>query len=223
MVAVDATPTLEAVLWDMDGTLVDTEPLWMAAQVALARQYGIPWDAEDSRNTVGKPMPVSAAVLQDRGIDLPVPTIIDRLVQEVVSAITPTVPWLPGAERILTDLATAHIPCALVTMAYSPVAQRVAAAAPKSAFRAVVAGDDVSHGKPHPDPYLHAAAALGVDPARCVTVEDSLNGARSAQAAGIPVLVVPGVIAVPPGPGIHFTPSLTDISVDSLRALAAYR
>jgi HAD superfamily hydrolase (TIGR01509 family) len=208
-----------AVLWDMDGTLVDTEPHWMAAQRRLARDHDVEWTDADAHATVGKPMPVSAGMLQDSGIDRPVEQIIDILVDQVVDAISPRIPWLPGAERLLGDLADAGIPCALVTMASSPVAHRVAAAAPGNAIRAVIAGNDVTRGKPHPEPYLQAAAKLGVSPADCVAIEDSLNGTLSAEAAGIPVLVVPGIVSVPRAPGRTFTASLADVTVDTLRDL----
>lgn len=208
-----------AVLWDMDGTLVDTEPHWMAAQRQLAHESGIDWSDADNLTVVGKSMEIVARTLQGRGVDQPVPTIIELLVDHVVEAISAHIPWLPGAERLLADLARAGVPCALVTMAHSPIPHLVAAAAPLNALTAVVAGDDVSEGKPHPEPYLQAAARLNVDVARCVAVEDSPSGTLSAESAGMPVVVVPGVVSVPPAPNRHFTASLTDLSVASLRRL----
>jgi HAD superfamily hydrolase (TIGR01509 family) len=209
-----------AVLWDMDGTLVDTEPLWMSAQRHLAADYEAAWTDADAHNTVGKAMPVSAAALKVKGVDLTVQEIIARLVADVVTALGTEVPWLPGAKELLTDLRRHHVPCALVTMAYSPVAHRVAAAAPPGAFAAMVAGDDVSRGKPFPDPYLLAAQRLRVTPTSCVAIEDSLNGALSASAAGLPVLIVPGVTAVPAGPGRHFTDLLSEVNIATLSQIA---
>ena len=206
-----------AVLWDMDGTLVDTEPHWKAAQRQLAHEYGIDWSDADHLTVVGKSMEIVARTLQRRGVDKPIPTIIESLVDHVVEAISENVPWLPGAEGLLADLAGAGVPCALVTMAHSPVPHLVAAAAPLDAFTAVVAGDDVLEGKPHPEPYLQAAARLNVDAARCVAVEDSPSGTLSAEAAGMPVVVVPGVVSVPVAPNRHFAAALTDLSVASLR------
>lgn len=206
-----------AVLLDMDGTLVDTEPHWMAAQRQLARESGIDWSDADNLTVVGKSMEIVARTLQGRGVDQPVPTIIELLVDHVVEAISAHIPWLPGAESLLADLARAGVPCALVTMAHSPVPHLVAAAAPLNAFTAVVAGNDVSEGKPHPEPYLQGAARLNVDAARCVAVEDSPSGTLSAESAGMPVVVVPGVVSVPAAPNRHFAASLTDLSVSSLR------
>jgi len=215
----DTNSPLRAVLWDMDGTLVDTEPHWMQAQRRLASEHGVEWTDADARSTVGQPMTVSAGTLQHRGIDLPVATIVDMLVDDVATVISREVPWLPGAQRLLGELAEAGIACGLVTMAYSPVARRVAAAAPGNVFSTVVAGDDVERGKPYPDPYLQAAAALGVRAEDCVAIEDSLNGTLSAESAGMPVLVVPGIVSVPAAPGRHFTSSLAEVTVELLRAV----
>jgi HAD superfamily hydrolase (TIGR01509 family) len=208
---------LQAVLWDMDGTLVDTEPFWMAAQHELALNHGVNWTNDDARSTVGQAMDVSAGLLQDCGVDLSVDEIINDLLNRVVARLKNGIPWLPGAERILAELAAAHIPCALVTMAHSPVATRVASSAPIGTFHAIVAGDNVARGKPHPAPYLAAAELLGVEPTQCVAVEDSVNGTTSAQAAGMQVVVVPGVIPPPAAAGRHFVPSLEALSVDTFR------
>lgn len=208
---------LHAVLWDMDGTLVDTEPYWLAAQREIARKHGLNWTTQDSRATVGQAMPVSAAILQQRGVALSTEEIINDLLERVVAKLEGGIPWLPGAERILAELAAARIPSALVTMAFSPVATRVASAAPIGTFHAVVAGDAVPQGKPHPAPYLAAAELLNVHPSHCVAVEDSISGTTSAQAAGMEVVVVPGVVQPSPGPGRHFVSSLENVTVASLR------
>ncbi|MBP1136627.1 HAD superfamily hydrolase (TIGR01509 family) [Arthrobacter sp. PvP023] len=201
----------------MDGTLVDTEPFWMAAQHGLALKHGVNWTNADARSTVGQAMDVSAALLQDRGVDLSVDEIIDSLLNRVVERLENGIPWLPGAQRILAELAAAQIPCALVTMAHSPVATRVASATPVGVFHTIVAGDNVSRGKPHPAPYLAAAELLGVEAANCVAVEDSVSGTASARSAGMQVIVVPGPTQPPAAAGLHFIPSLEAVSVDMFR------
>jgi beta-phosphoglucomutase-like phosphatase (HAD superfamily) len=210
----DCTPS--AVLWDMDGTIVDTEPLWMTAQRELAASVGVAWSEDDAHSTVGKAMPVSADLMRAKGVDLPADVIIDRLVESVAAAVNRHVPWLPGAYELLANLAWASVPCALVTMAYSPVARIVAATAPPKSLQVVLAGNDVGRGKPHPHPYLEAARLLGVDPKKCVAIEDSLNGALSAESAGMPVLVVPSTVKVPPGPRRNFTDSLSTVTLKDL-------
>jgi HAD superfamily hydrolase (TIGR01509 family) len=211
--------TLAAVLWDMDGTLVDTEPLWAAARARLASHYGIPWTEADAKYFVGKPMPLSAEEMRRRGVDIPADRIIDELVQEVLDGLKIEIVWRPGARELVASLADAGIPCALVTMAYSPVAFYVAAQTHPSAFEAVVAGDHITLGKPHPEPYLRAAAALGVDAAECIAIEDTENGALSAQAAGMPVLVVPSVGRIVGGDGRLLSESLAGFDAERLRAV----
>jgi HAD superfamily hydrolase (TIGR01509 family) len=210
---------LQAVLWDMDGTLVDTEPYWLAAQSEIARQHGLNWTTQDAHATVGQAMPVTATILQERGLALSTEEIINDLLELVVAKLEGGIPWLPGAERILAELAAARIPSALVTMAFSPVAARVASAAPIGTFHAVVAGDAVPQGKPHPAPYLAAAELLNVQPSHCVAVEDSVSGTTSAQAAGMEVVVVPGIARPSPGPGRHYVSSLENVTVASLRGI----
>lgn len=210
-------PDLQAVLWDMDGTLADTEPYWLAAQSEIARAHGLQWTTGDARQTVGHAMTVSASLLQERGVPLSVEEIIDELLERVVAKLEGGIPWLSGAQRILAELTANHVPSALVTMAFSPVATRVASAAPIGTFHAVVAGDAVPQGKPHPAPYIAAAELLGVEASQCVAVEDSVSGTTSAQAAGMKVVVVPGVVRPSPAPGRHFVDSLDALSVDSFR------
>lgn len=148
-----------AVLWDMDGTLVNTEPHRMAGQHALAAFHGIIWTESDALATVGKPMPVSAAMLREKGVPLTIEEIIDDLLVRVVKVLDGGIPWIPGAFELLASVRNAGIPCALVTMAYKPIALRVAAGAPDGTFQVVVAGDDVQHGKPDPEAYLRLRPA----------------------------------------------------------------
>lgn len=212
-----------AVLWDMDGTLVNTEPHWMAGQRALATFHRVRWTEIDALATVGKPMPVSAAMLREKGIPLSIEEIIDDLLARVVKVLDGGIPWIPGAFELLASVRDAGIPCALVTMAYKPVALRVAAGAPEDAFQIVVAGDDVHRGKPDPEAYLTACARLGVDPEDCVAVEDTLNGTLSAEAAGTHVLVIPSVTPVPAGHNRSRVSALSDITLDDLRSIASGR
>lgn len=200
----------------MDGTLVNTEPRWIEGQKLLASEFDILWKDEDALSTVGRPMPVSAALLRERGVPLTVEQIIERQLAHVVASLADGIPWLPGAYDLLMALRDSGVPCALVTMAYRPVAERVAAGAPEGTFAAVVAGDDVAHGKPHPEPYLTGADRIGLDPVDCVAVEDTLNGTLSAEAAGCAMLTVRGVTPVPAALGRSRVASLTEVSPEML-------
>ena len=208
-----------AVLWDMDGTLVDTEPFWIQARADLAAEYHVPWNDADAAFFIGKPLPVSAAAMRNRGVPLAEPELIDRLVQHVLDTIRDRIPWRPGAQELLTRLAQARIPCALVTQAFWPVAGYIAQSAGPDAFLKVVAGDDVTHGEPHPEPYLTAAASLGIRPRDCLAIEDTDAGAASAVAAGMTVLVIPRLGPVPDGPSRSTRETLTGVTLDDLRFL----
>jgi HAD superfamily hydrolase (TIGR01509 family) len=211
-----------AVLWDMDGTLVDTEPAWIEAEFALADTYGAPWSQQDALNLVGNDLLTSAAYIQARmGIGLSAEEIVDALLEQVVAAVRREVPWRPGALDLLLGHVAADIPAALVTMSYRRFAQAVIDSLPEDTFSAIVVGDEVDNGKPHPEPYLAAAALLGADPTCCLAIEDSSPGAASAEAAGCTVLVVPNHVPVPTSPRRVFRPALTALSVADLEPLMA--
>jgi HAD superfamily hydrolase (TIGR01509 family) len=186
-----------AVLWDMDGTIVDTEPYWMVAEEALVGSFGGTWTHEDGLRLVGNGLPDSARILQEAGVDLPVAEIIDRLSDRVMEQIRVEVPWRPGARELLRGIRDAGIPTALVTMSIGRMARQVAEAVPFDAFDRVVAGDDVARSKPHPEAYLTAAELLGVDIRDCVAIEDSAPGVASATASGATVIAVPHHVPLP--------------------------
>jgi HAD superfamily hydrolase (TIGR01509 family) len=209
----------------MDGTLVDTEPYWVAAEIQVVADHGNgSWRAEDGLELVGNDIQVSASIVKERGdVRLPVEEIVELLIDGVVSRIRQAVPWRPGARELLSSLRAAHVPCALVTMSYERLVGPVLDAMPAGSFDVVVTGDNVAHGKPHPEPYLHAARLLGVDPRASVAIEDSGPGAASAEAAGCRVLVVENHVSVDPGPGRVFLPTLDGLTPDDLAALRVPR
>ena len=215
----DLTGLPAAVLWDMDGTLVDTEPHWMAAEHALVSQFGGSWTHEDALGVVGAALPDSAAVLRDHGVDLPDGEIVERLLDDVISGIQGSVAWQPGVRALLAELQDTGVPCALVTMSYRRFAEAVLVHAPAGLFSVVVTGDDVVHGKPHPEAYLRAAAALGVDPAACVAIEDSAPGISAAVASGARTLAVEHLVPVEPRPGLSTATSLEGIGLAELRRI----
>ncbi len=209
----------------MDGTLVDTEPYWVSTETEVVRAHGNgAWSAEDGLLLVGNDLLVSASIVQERGeVRLPVERIVELLVDGVVARIREAVPWRPGARELLAALRGQQVPCALVTMSYERLVGPVLDAMPARSFDVVVTGDNVTHGKPHPEPFLHAARLLGVDPAACVAIEDSRPGAASAEAAGCRVLVVPNHVAVDPGPGRAFAPTLVGLTPQDIAALRVPR
>jgi HAD superfamily hydrolase (TIGR01509 family) len=209
-----------AVFWDMDGTLVDTEPYWINAEHAVVEEAGGVWSDAYAHELVGNDLMVSARFISDNSpVELDPVEIVEELLTRVVRQVREHVPWRPGAVELLTALRDQGVPNALVTMSWRSLADAVLAALPVGAFDAVITGDEVEHGKPHPEPYLAAARALGVELAESVAIEDSPTGVRSAVAAGVPTLAVPHVVAVPVTPGAVQVPSLVGIGPADLRRL----
>jgi len=209
-----------AVLWDMDGTLVDTEPYWINAEHAIVEEAGGTVSDEYAHQLVGNDLMVSAQFIRDNSpVELDPVEIIEELLRRVVAQVAEHVPWRPGALDLLTALRDAGVPSALVTMSWRSLADAVLAALPDDTFSAVITGDEVEHGKPHPEPYLAAARALGVEVRDCVAIEDSPTGVRSAVAAGVPTIAVPHVVPVPVTVGAVQLPSLRGITPADLRTV----
>lgn len=210
-----------AVLWDMDGTLVDTEPYWMVAEYELVEEYGGTWTDELALALVGNPLLVSAQFLIDNSpVTLTPEQVVHRMQSRVVEQIADEVPWRPGARELLAAGREAGVPAALVTMSWTDLARAVGDATEPGSFELLVTGDLVTHGKPHPEPYLTAAARLGVDPTACVALEDSPTGVRSAVAAGVPTLAIPHHVAIPEIPGAVRVDTLAGLTPFDLRPLA---
>ena len=211
-----------AVLWDMDGTLVDTEPYWIDAEFALVAEHGGSWSMDQARSLVGSDLRESARRLRtEGGVDLTIEAIVRRMLARVRAAVREHLPWRPGAPELLAAVREAGVPCALVTMSWAELAEELVAALPAGTFSAVVTGDVVSRPKPHPDPYLEAARRLGVDPGACVAVEDSSTGVRSALAAGVPTVGVPHVVELEAAPGLVRVPTLAGLDLAFLAAVRA--
>lgn len=187
-----------AVFFDHDGTLVDTEPLWARAKEDIAAEHGLVWTEQDTLDCLGRPMSLTLERLQEIGVPLETDELLERLAGDARRLVEETgISFLPGIEPLLEELAAAGIPAAIVTNATAEVARGTAARAPEGLVRTVIGNEDVTRPKPDPQPYLMAAERLGVDPARSVAVEDSPSGAESARAAGMKLVVVPGLQPVP--------------------------
>ncbi len=187
----------DAVLWDMDGTLVDTEQYWMAAEHALVESFGGTWTHEQALTLVGQGLETSAAILQAAGVRMAAHEIIDHLTGEVMRSLeTQGPPLRPGALALLTALREAGVRCALVTMSLRRMAELVVDALPGDTFELIVSGDDATRPKPFPDAYLQACAALDIAPHRAVAIEDSPTGVRAAVAAGVPTIGVPLMVSL---------------------------
>jgi HAD superfamily hydrolase (TIGR01509 family) len=215
---------LEAVLFDLDGTIVDTEPYWIDAERELVAEFGGTWSDDHAHNLVGNPLLVSAEYLREHGgVDLDPVDIVDAMLTRVIASTIRKVPWRPGAVELLSELRDRDVPCALVTMSYASLAGVVIDRLHANAFQSVVTGDEVRDGKPHPEAYLTAAERLGVDPERCIAIEDSPTGIASAEAAGCLVVAVPHILPITPGPRRILIDSLADVGYDRLCELMELR
>jgi len=205
------------VLFDMDGTLVETEPYWIDVEYEIAARHGGSWSHEHALNLVGNDLVETGRYIREHmGIEIEPSQIIEELLDGVVARVEQQVPWRPGAVELLAELGDLDVPCALVTMSYRRFVAPILAMLPSGTFRAVVTGDAVTRGKPHPEAYLTAARQLGLAPGDCLAVEDSNTGARSAEAAGCTVLVVPNHVPVLDGERRVFVDSLSDVRATDL-------
>jgi HAD superfamily hydrolase (TIGR01509 family) len=216
---------MRAVLWDMDGTLVDSEKLWDVAMHALYERMGGVLTPEVRETTVGgSSETVMRIVYEDLGLD-PDPAAMagsaDWLHEYPGELFEQGLPWRPGARELLEALLAAEVPMALVTNTRRDLTERALNSIGRQYFTVTVCGDEVPSGKPEPDPYLRAAELLGLATAHCLAVEDSVTGTAAAEAAGCPVLVIPNDIEVPQGPRRRHVESLSLLGVDDLRAIHA--
>lgn len=210
---------LEAIFFDHDGTLVDTEPLWAEAKTSVTAEFGGIWTEQDTLDTLGKPATMTFARMAELGATEPAEVLYAKLKAKMGELLAGAhVEFLPGIGALLVQVAEAGIPAGIVTNATTAVAQNTASLAPEGLFKTLVTDEQVTHAKPDPEPYLTAAQNLGVNPARCVALEDSASGAQSAMAAGMKVIIVPGLTEVPEHLG-HARYTHTEITLDKIRAL----
>jgi HAD superfamily hydrolase (TIGR01509 family) len=213
---------LAAVLFDMDGLLVSTEETWFEVETDLMAELGGGWGPEHQVALVGGPLAHSAQYM----LDLAGRTDVDRvwvenaLLDGMVTRLREgPVSWMPGARELLVEVTDAGVPAGLVSSSYRSVMDAVLDAVGRDRFSTTISADDVTRTKPHADPYLAAAAALGLDPTQCVALEDSLTGAAAARAAGCVTVAVPSIVAVDPATVDAVIASLADIDLSWLRDL----
>jgi HAD superfamily hydrolase (TIGR01509 family) len=215
--------SLAGVLFDMDGTLVDSEKLWDVGLTSLAEEYGGVLSAAARTRMVGSNMIDSMTILhEDIGQPWRDPqTSVEALEKRVKDLFVTGLVWRPGAAELLVTLRAAGVPMALVTATRRHLTEVALQTIGPANFGVVVAGDDVDETKPHPMPYLTAAAALGVDVHRCVAIEDSPNGITSALAAGSVVVAVPCEVDLSHLTGVTHVASLTEVDLNFLDRLVA--
>jgi HAD superfamily hydrolase (TIGR01509 family) len=216
------TGALRAVLFDLDGLLVDSEPLWFEVERAVMARLGGRWGAGDQEALIGGSLDRTVAhVLAKAGRPPPggpgqvARWLLDGMTELILAR---GVPVKPGARELLAEVAGAGIPYALVTSSARQIMDAALAVTGMS-FPVTVCGEDVRRTKPDPEPYLLAAARLGVPPPGCVVLEDSPNGVAAARAAGCPVVAVPSV-PIPPRSGLVTVESMTVVNITMLSEVA---
>lgn len=217
-----SSTVLQAVLWDMDGTLIDSEVEWTRAQSALLERFGLPaLTPAVEAQFVGVAIEQAALRFQELGVPLSTDDIASEITDDVARRVAAGVNWRPGVADLLTELQAARIPMAVVTNSSQSIVDAMLTRLPGHGFTAVVTSERVTNPKPHPEPYELAAADLGVTPRFAVAIEDSPTGVASAVSAGCTVLAVPHGVGIAAGDSYHVRPTLAGMGIAELEQLLA--
>jgi HAD superfamily hydrolase (TIGR01509 family) len=213
---------LAAVLFDMDGTLLDSEKAWDVALDDLASWLGGELSDAARNRMVGSSLARSISILHsDLDIDADPESSGAYLLTRTEELFRTALVWKPGAEKLLQEVYDAGVCSALVTSTHRRLTEVALDTIGRHYFAATVCGDEVGQPKPHPEPYLKAAALLGVRPELCVAIEDSPLGIAAAENAGCVVVAVPSEVEIEPAPTRTIRPSLVGMTVYDLAALVA--
>jgi len=210
---------MSAILFDMDGTLIDSEPLWLKAEIEVMAEVGCHWDEQDQINCLGGPAERTERYMQERSKNIkPYGYFINRLHEVMKERITNELDLIPNALELLKECKKAGIKIALVTASSRDLMTIVLKRFPQGTFDVVVSGDDVEKSKPDPAPYLLAAKQLSVDITKCVVIEDSLTGVKSGLASGAQVIGIPHLVQMKENPSLRIISSLGDIRLSDILA-----
>jgi len=211
-------PAAAAVLVDMDGTLVDTEALWLLAEVDTMAALGGTWTRTDQALCLGGPLErVVTHMLDISHTDMPAKDVGALLLNTVEAHLRAgDISFTEGTRELLDSLVEAGIPLALVSASTRALVNVVLDRLGADHFVTTVAGDEVTRSKPHPDPYLIAAARLGVDPVWCAVLEDSPTGVAAGLASGGVVVAIPHLVTIEPAPRLIVVESLADVTAAHL-------
>lgn len=217
---------ISGILFDMDGLLVDTEPLWLVAEEATMRSLGAEWTQADQLAILGGPLEHAAHYMVARsGTGLSPQEVGRRLIGRMLELLrTEPITLQPGAGELVAGVAASGIPYALVSASLRQVMDLVLVALDRAglpAFPVTIAGDEVARTKPDPEPYLRAAAALGIDIQTAVVLEDSVNGVRAGWSSGATVIAVPHVVTVPDLDRVVVIDTLEGLDLERIEALVA--
>ena len=208
---------MSAILFDMDGTLIDSEPLWLKAEIEVMAEVGCHWDEQDQINCLGGPAERTERYMQERSQNIkPYGYFINRLHEVMRARITNELELIPNALSLLKECKDAGIKTALVTASSRDLMTIVLKRFPPGTFDVVVSGDDVEKSKPDPAPYLLAAKQLSVDILKCLVLEDSLTGVQSGLSSGAKVIGIPHLVQMSEDPNLRVISSLDEITLGDI-------
>lgn len=208
---------MSAILFDMDGTLIDSEPLWLEAEIEIMEELGCNWDQQDQINCLGGPIDKTENYMQDRSNNIkPFGYFTKKLDDVMEQKLSTKLNLIPNALEIINECKRSEIKIALVTASSGRLMRAVLKRFPVGIFDTTVSYDDVKRSKPDPEPYLLAAKTLGVDITNCVVLEDSLTGVQSGLSAGAQVIGIPHLVKMPSNPNLRVVESLSEINMDRL-------
>ena len=208
---------MSAILFDMDGTLIDSEPLWLEAEIEIMEELGCNWDQQDQINCLGGPIDKTENYMQDRSNNIkPFGYFTKKLDDVMEQKLSTKLNLIPNALEIINECKISEIKIALVTASSGRLMRAVLKRFPVGIFDTTVSYDDVKRSKPDPEPYLLAAKTLGVDITNCVVLEDSLTGVQSGLSAGAQVIGIPHLVKMPSNPNLRVVESLSEINMDRL-------
>jgi len=208
---------MSAILFDMDGTLIDSEPLWLKAEIEVMAEVGCHWDEQDQINCLGGPAERTERYMQERSQNIkPYGYFINRLHEVMRARITNELDLIPNALSLLKECKDAGIKTALVTASSRDLMTIVLKRFPIGTFDVIVSGDDVEKSKPDPAPYLLAAKQLSVDISKCLVLEDSLTGVQSGLSSGAKVIGIPHLVQMSEHPNLRVISSLDEITLSDI-------
>jgi len=208
---------MSAILFDMDGTLIDSEPLWLESEIEIMAELGCHWDQQDQINCLGGPMEKTENYMQERSNNIkPFGYFAKQLDDVMEQKLATKLDLIPNALEILNECKKSDIKIALVTASTGRLMRAVLKRFPAGIFDTTVSYDDVKRSKPDPEPYLLAAKTLGVEIENCVVLEDSLTGVQSGLTAGAQVIGLPHLVQMPSNPNLRVIESLSEINIEKL-------
>jgi HAD superfamily hydrolase (TIGR01509 family) len=208
---------MSAILFDMDGTLIDSEPLWLEAEIEIMEELGCNWDQQDQINCLGGPIDKTENYMQERSNNIkPFGYFTEKLDDVMEKKLSTKLNLIPNALEIINDCKRSELKIALVTASSGRLMSAVLKRFPVGIFDTTVSYDDVKRSKPDPEPYLLASKTLGVDITNCVVIEDSLTGVQSGLNAGAQVIGIPHLVKMPSNPNLRVVESLSEINMDRL-------